>query len=251
MIKSNKLSIKIGEKSILKAVSTRIEKGRVTAILGPNGSGKSTLLKCLTGSLKPTSGTVTFDGKPLDSYSLNELSLRRAVLSQSTSVHFPFTALDIAMMGRNPYASSCSAETNHVVVLQALECLDALHLKERIFPTLSGGEQQRVQLARALAQLWDKEDAFLFLDEPTSALDLKHQHQLLRCVSELAEKKHFGVCFVVHDLTLALRYATHVIVLKNGKRFAEGSSEAVLNKDTIENVFEVPEEFAFGFKKSK
>ncbi len=250
MIIAENLSVKIGEKHILEDVSVQIENGKVTAILGPNGAGKSTLLKCLTGSQNANSGTITLDGKPLGDYSLNDLSTKRAVLSQSNPISFPFTALEIVMMGRNPYADNKSTSKDHEVALEALECVDAIHLKDRVFPTLSGGEQQRVQLARVLAQLWDQENAYLFLDEPTSALDLKHQHQLLSLVSKLAEEKHFAVCIIMHDLHLAMRYTDHVILLKYGRLFAEGSTATALNKGIIEEVFEVPREYVFAFHES-
>lgn len=245
MIIAENLSVRIAEKHILEDVSVQIENGKVTAILGPNGAGKSTLLKCLTGSQNANSGTIELDGKRLDDYSLSDLSTKRAVLSQSNPISFPFTVLEIVMMGRNPYAGSSNED--HEIALEALECVDAIHLKDRIFPTLSGGEQQRVQLARVLAQLWEQENAYLFLDEPTSALDLKHQHQLLSLVSRLAEDKHFAVCIIMHDLNLAMRYADHVILLKDGKLFAAGSTATTLNKGTIEEVFEVPGEYVFAY----
>ena len=248
MIEAKNISVSIGKKHILEDISVQIENGKVTAILGPNGAGKSTLLKCLTGSQNANSGTIELDGKRLNDYSLNDLSTKRAVLSQSNPISFPFTALEIVMMGRNPYASSSNED--HEIALKALESVHAIHLKGWVFPTLSGGEQQRVQLARVLAQLWEQENAYLFLDEPTSALDLKHQHQLLSFVSKLSEEKHFAVCIIMHDLNLAMRYANHVILLKDGKLFAEGNTATTLNKGIIEEVFEVPGEYVFAFHES-
>ncbi len=243
MIEVKNLFIKIDGKSILEDLSARIKKGEVTAILGPNGSGKSTLLRCLTGAQKVDRGTILLDEKRFSDYSLKDLSIKRAVLSQSNPINFPFTAMEIVMIGRHPHFESGATGKNNAIALQALESVDAAHLSERIFPTLSGGEQQRVQLARVLAQLWEQEDAYLFLDEPTVALDLKHQHQLLSHVSKLAKEKHFAVCVIMHDLNLAMRYAGQVILLKDGKLFATGDIATALNKDRIEEVFEVPGEY--------
>jgi len=169
-------------KHALKGIDLDVPRGSIFGLLGPNGAGKSTLLKCLTGSYHPNAGMIKLDDKPLAHYSLDRLSRKRAVLSQSNPINFPFTVFEIGRRGRNPYVKNNSAPNDMEVSLAALESVDALHLKERIFPTLSGGEQQRVQLARVLAQLWEQENAYLFLDEPTSALDLKHPHQFLSLV---------------------------------------------------------------------
>ena len=242
MIEAKNLSVTIGAKKILDRVSAKIEAGKVTAILGPNGAGKSTLLKSLTGSQKIARGTVTLHGKPLHDYSLSALSRKRAVLSQSNPISFPFTAREIVMMGRHPYEATSTASHDHEIVLETLKCVDALHLENRVFLTLSGGEQQRVQLARVLAQLWKKKNAYLFFDEPTSALDLKHQHQLLSLVSKLAKEDRFAVCLIIHDLNLAMGYADKVILLKDGKVLATGKTRTALNVDSIEKAFEVPKE---------
>ena len=248
MIDAKNLSVKLGGNDILQNVSAQIKCGNITAILGPNGAGKSTLLKCLTGWQKTDAGTIMLDGKPISDYSLFDLSLKRAVLSQSNPINFPFTALEIVMMGRNPYTNNNTARKDYDVVLEALGYMDAAHLKERIFPTLSGGEQQRVHLARILAQLWDEEYAYLFLDEPTSALDLKHQHQLLRLLSSLAKEKHFALCVIMHDLNLAMRYAHQVILLKEGKLFASGVTNQILCAEHIEDVFQIPANMVLGQK---
>ena len=239
MIIAEKVSLKVGGKPILDEVSVQIPFAKVTAILGPNGAGKSTLLKCLTGVKRFDSGKITLNGQVIESYSLESLSRLRAVLSQSTPVDFPFTALEIVKMGRNPYSNESSPSQDDEIALKALKIVDALAMKNRIFPTLSGGEQQRVQLARVIAQLWGTERAYLFLDEPTSALDLKHQHQVLKFVVELATNRDMTIIIVLHDLNLALRYADHVVLLKDGRLFTSGETDKVLTAKNIESVFEV------------
>ena len=243
-ITTENLCVRVGTTEILKNVNIAIEPGKVTAILGPNGAGKSTLIRCLTRAQKASSGTITFDGNPLDSYRLDDLAKKRAVLSQATPVTFPFRVADIVMMGRNPH------HTGHKdadIIDQTLNAVDALSLKDRIFPTLSGGEQQRVHIARVLAQLWFQDDAYLILDEPTSALDLKHQHKILNLVAELAKNKNFSVCTSLHDLTLARRYSDQVILLKNGQLFAAGDTATTLNSTTIAAVFDIPPDLALSY----
>ena len=243
-ITTENLCVRVGTTEILKNVNIAIEPGKVTAILGPNGAGKSTLIRCLTRAQKASSGTITFDGNPLDSYRLDDLAKKRAVLSQATPVTFPFRVADIVMMGRNPH------HTGHKdadIIDQTLNAVDALSLKDRIFPTLSGGEQQRVHIARVLAQLWFQDDAYLILDEPTSALDLKHQHKILNLVAELAKNKNFSVCTSLHDLTLARRYSDQVILLKNGQLVAAGDTASTLNSTTIAAVFDIPPDLALSY----
>jgi iron complex transport system ATP-binding protein len=253
MIEAKNITVNRGGKTILHGLSARIKKGKITAILGPNGAGKSTLLQCLTGAIRPTHGTITLDGTALQNYSLQELAQKRAVLSQSTSINFPFTALEIVMMGRNPHSTRHNthhsthhgAKRDHAIARQALDALDAADLQARSFPTLSGGEQQRVQLARVLAQLWEQEHGYLFLDEPTSALDLKHQHGLLRLLSHLATTRHFAICTIVHDLNLAMHYADEVILLKENTLFAAGPCKEALTPDNLEQLFEIPASLIF------
>lgn len=238
MIRAEQLHYYVNGSTILRDITLNIPKGKVTAILGANGAGKSTLLKCLTGAAQPTQGCVTIDNKNLSEHSLSELSQTRAVLSQTNSINFPFSAYEIAMMGRSPYSHSPKSKQDNVIVRAALEQVDAWHLKDRIFPTLSGGEQQRVHLARVLAQLWENHDSYLFLDEPTSALDLKHQHLILQLAREKS-REGMGIITILHDIYLAHSYADHVVLLKEGTLFADGRVEDVLTKDHISDVFDV------------
>lgn len=240
MIVAEGVSLKVKNKMLLQAVSVQIPFANVTAILGPNGAGKSTLLKCLTGILSFDSGLVKLDGQAIDSYSLSELAQRRAVLSQSVAIDFPFTAFEVVMMGRAPHTTKRSLKQDDEITEQALAMVDALAMRDRDYTTLSGGEQQRVQLARVIAQLWGEQNKYLFLDEPTSALDLKHQHQVLKLVRNLAVNKGMAITLVLHDLNLALRYADNVLLMKEGKLVASGNTREVLSHDNIEAVFEVP-----------
>ncbi len=239
MIVAKNLCVKIGERLLLDNVSTQIPVAKVTAILGQNGAGKSTLLKCLTGAMQFQVGSISINNQSIQAYSLAALSKTRAVLSQSTAIDFPFTAFEIVKMGRNPYSNNTTSGRDDEIALRALQSLDCLALKNRVFPTLSGGEQQRVQLARVIAQLWDTENTYLFLDEPTSALDLKHQHQVLSLMRKLAISNNIAVCMVMHDLNLALRYADQVLLMKAGRLEAAGKTNEVLTSNNIERVFDI------------
>ena len=245
MIQARKLNYAVGNTIILRDVSATIAAGVITAIIGPNGAGKSTLLQCLTGTLQPDSGSVTLDDIPITKYSLGELAQKRAVLAQSTAISFPFTAQEIVRMGRHPYGTATTASADDIIQ-QAMASVEVLHLKTRIFPTLSGGEQQRVQLARVLAQLWGQQYACLFLDEPTAALDLKHQHQLCNIAQHTASNHH-AVCIIMHDIHLALRYADVVILLKEGQVIDAGATSNTLTAQAIAEVFTVPTAIAHSY----
>jgi iron complex transport system ATP-binding protein len=178
--------------------------------------------------------------KLINQYPLQELATKRAVLSQSSVINFPFTVMEIVLMGRNPYSSENNKFKDVEIAQEALKSVDAYQLKDRIYPTLSGGEQQRVQLARVFAQLWEQKNAYMFLDEPTSALDLKHQHQVLTLIRNLSERLQLTVCIVIHDLSLARFYSDNVILIKNSSDVIMDKSYIALTRKNISNVFDVP-----------
>lgn len=237
MIEIDQLSLSLKGHSILKNISAGINKGGFTAILGPNGAGKSTFLKCLTGSEKSFTGTVKLDGRELPDYSLKEMASKRAVLSQRFQVEFPFTVEEVVTMGRYDKDLGTSKKNQDQIFEEVLLSVDALHLRNRIFPSLSGGEQQRVQLARVLAQIWGEEERYLFLDEPTSALDLKHQVAVLKLVRQLCYDKGYTIIAVLHDLNLAKAVSDHVILLKKGELFASGSTNSLITPHYINTTY--------------
>ena len=247
MIAAKHIRYSVGDTQILDDVSVSLKPGTVTAILGPNGAGKSSLLKCLSGTLAPCNGEIYFNGVSLQEYPLSDLSRRRGVLSQTIALHFPFTVLELMMMGRHPYVDSAESKNDKQVVQWALESVDAWSLKDRVFPTLSGGEQQRVQLARVLGQIWAQQQACLFLDEPTAALDLKYQHQIFQFIGQLAEDYALTVCVILHDPQLARRYCDQAILMQQGQVFAAGPTARVLEPENIERVYEVPPDWIGGW----
>lgn len=229
-----------GKREILREVSLTLKPGELVAVIGPNGSGKSTLLQLLSGAQKARKGAITLNGVPLNRLPRQDLARQRAVLSQTSTLNFPFRALEVVLLGRSPHANRTAQRENLQVAEAAMQEVEVLHLADRVFTTLSGGEQQRVQLARALAQIWpspDKEgERYLLLDEPTNNLDLAHQHAVLQIGRRLAERGT-GVLMILHDPNLASLYADRIVVLKKGTVLIEGLPEEVLTEATLANAF--------------
>lgn len=242
MLSAEHLSLMISGKTLLNDVSLSIKPGEVLAVLGPNGAGKSTLLKLFCAEIKSSQGSITLNNKPLTTWTSAEQARLRAVLPQSSRLSFPFQAAEVVLMGRTPYRYSHTHSQNKQAVQEAMKIAHVEHLAKRLFTSLSGGEQQRVQLARVLAQLWqaDTQQArYLLLDEPTSALDLAHQHYVLGLAQHLATTWNLGVLAVLHDLNLAALYADQIAILKNGQLQTYGEPQASLSPRHIQQAFDV------------
>jgi len=209
----------------------------VLALVGPNGAGKSTLLSVLAGDLTPAAGAVLLDGRPLSAFRPRALALRRAVMPQQTLLQFAFSAFEVALMGRGPHLGARRGESDAdlAIVREALARVDALELAGRAYPSLSTGEQQRVTLARVLAQ----QAPILLLDEPTAALDIRHQELVMQIAREQAAAGG-AVLIVVHDLNLAAACAGRVAVLQRGRLVACGAPWEVLTAELLATVFEHP-----------
>lgn len=228
---ADSLTFYAGQRVLINDVSLGLSTGELVALIGPNGAGKSTLLRLLSGYLTPTSGQCKLAGTPLDAWPSERLSRCRAVMRQSTQLGFDWPVEAVIGMGRAPWTRYPEA----AIVQDVMRITGCLPLAGRQFAALSGGEQQRVQLARALAQLW-REGAprgWLFLDEPTSALDLYHQQHLLRLLKSLTRQGDLHVCVVLHDLNLAALWADRILLLHNGRLVCEGRPEAVLQTETL------------------
>lgn len=232
------VSYSVKGRQLVNNISLRLNEHKLLAIVGPNGAGKSTLLKLLTRELNPTAGTVYFGGKNLREYSHLELARKRAVLSQQNKLSLPFEVQEVVMMGRYPFHKNAPEEADYMIVEECLRRVDMLGFAKRTFTTLSGGEQQRVQLAKSLAQIWSQKGAFLFLDEPTNGLDLRHQYLALEIAKELT-RKGWGVVAVLHDLNMAMYYADEVLMLQKGTVRSLGKPEDVFTPDRIMEVFDV------------
>lgn len=225
------LTYRIADKTVLHDVSLSLNQGEMMALIGPNGAGKSTLLRLLTGYISPTSGSCNLAGKPLESWSTQTLSRHRSVMRQQTQLGFDWPIEAVIGMGRSPWTPQPEA----AVIAHVMQITGCTPLAGRKYAALSGGEQQRVQLARALAQLWcdGAPRGWLFLDEPTSALDLYHQQHVLRLLKSLTAQGNLHVCVVLHDLNLAALWADRIVLLHEGKIVSQGTPDLVLQADDL------------------
>ncbi len=235
-IQTKEIEVSFDSVSILKQVDVMAKKGQFVGLLGPNGSGKSTLLKAIYRTLKPTGGAVLLDGKPLNKWSVKESAKKMSVVAQHNYYNFDFAVQDIVLMGRSPHKKMLERDSakDHQIVADCLETVGMSDFAERSFQTLSGGEQQRVILARALAQ----DTECLVLDEPTNHLDIKHQLELMDIVKGLNKT----VISAIHDLNIAAMYCDYIYVLKDGKVFDSGNTKEVLTKSLIREVYDVDAE---------
>ncbi|MGO1627363.1 heme ABC transporter ATP-binding protein [Microbacterium sp.] len=234
-LRAEQVTYRAGGTRIVEGVDLEVRYGEVLALVGPNGAGKSTLLGLFAGDTTPSSGTVLVGERPLTLWSQTELARTRAVLLQANQMAFSFTARQVVEMGRAPWASTGHADDDERAIADAIAITDTVHLADRMFPTLSGGEKARVSLARVLAQ----ETAIVLLDEPTAALDLQHQEHVLRIARDLASRGR-AVVVVLHDLSLAAAYADEIAVLHSGRLIARDTPRAVLTAERIETVYRTP-----------
>ncbi len=235
-IQTKDIEVSFDSVSILKQVDISAGRGQFVGLLGPNGSGKSTLLKAVYRALKPSGGAVLLDGKPLNQWSIKDSAKKMSVVAQHNYYNFDFSVQDIVLMGRSPHKKVLERDSSkdYDIVSNCLEVVGMSDFSERSFSTLSGGEQQRVILARALAQETD----CLVLDEPTNHLDIKHQLDLMNLVKGLDKT----VIAAIHDLNIAAMYCDYIYVLKDGKVFDAGETRKVLTTSLIREVYEVESE---------
>lgn len=240
MLKAENLSFQIGSKTLIDNVSLTLMPGELTMVLGPNGAGKSTLLKLLTGTETPRQGQIFYDDRPLSYIPLATQARQKAVLSQLLSLPFDLSVLEVVMMGRYPYFDLNPTASDNQIADYCLESVGMSRFKTRAFTSLSGGEKQKIHLARVLAQLHrqpnDTSTKYLFLDEPISALDIQYQHQILGLVRNLAQQ-NMVVFVIVHDINLALQYAQKVVLMAEGRIYGMGTADQVLTETAIEAVF--------------
>jgi iron complex transport system ATP-binding protein len=244
MLEARDLTYITGGSTLLRGVDVGVRPGRIVVLIGPNGAGKSTLLRVLSGDLKPTQGQVLLDGRPLGQFPPSELARRRAVVPQSSALSFPFTVLEVTMLGVTVPGFGLSDAESRKAALDALASLDMADLQGRSYVHLSGGERQRVHIARALCQLampaWRSGQTRCFLlDEPTASLDLAHQTQVLAALRRQAEAGH-AVLAVLHDLNLAAALADDIVLLARTQVVAAGSARQVLRDDLLSDAYGCP-----------
>jgi iron complex transport system ATP-binding protein len=241
MLRTENISYRIGKKNILKGVSAEFQPGEFNMILGPNGSGKSTFLKIFSGEIHGNEGTVFYAGKQIRSIKADELAKYRAVMSQQPELSFPLTVDEVVMMGRYPHFSFNPNKKDEVICGEVMQRMNLQSFSDRNYLTLSGGEKQRVQYARVLAQVWEKPAhgyRYLFLDEPLASLDINYQQEFLQIAREFARQDTVLIA-VMHDINLAVQFADKLFFLKEGELVAKGKPEEILTEELIRKVFNV------------
>nr|WP_068890122.1 heme ABC transporter ATP-binding protein [Pedobacter panaciterrae] len=238
MIRVEELTYKVGNRQLVDGLSFEAHSGEMLAILGANGAGKSTLMKLLCREMRPSSGKIYIKEKELMNYRLEDLAKTRAVLSQHNTLSVSFVVDELVMMGRYPHFDQKPASNDFAVVRRVMQDTGISHLSGRDYNTLSGGEQQRVQLARVIAQVYETPNACLLLDEPTNGLDIQFQQQIMVLARKLADSGYCVIC-ILHDINYASRFADRILMLKNGKKVAEGMPIEVINCENIHETFSI------------
>ena len=238
-IKIERLKVQFGEREILKNISLDFPKQKFTGIIGPNGSGKSTMLKCIYRVLEPDSGVVYLNGQPLKNYTVKQSAQLQSVLAQHNYYNFDFEVLDVVLMGRSPYKNSMEDDNaeDYAIANEALRVVGMEKFAHSSFSLLSGGEQQRVMLARALTQ----QTECLILDEPTNHLDIKYQLEIMDIVKSL----NATVVAAIHDLNIAAMYCDRLIAIRNGLVVGVGTPQELLTEEFIYDMYNVHSKVAY------
>jgi iron complex transport system ATP-binding protein len=242
MVELSQVTHRAGRATLLDDVSVAFRQGRFNVIVGPNGAGKSTLMRIASGLLRPSSGRVTYAGEEISSLSREALARRRAVLSQNVELAFALNVEDVVLLGRFPHYGATPTESDRRIVSRALDEIGLAEKREQPYPTLSGGEKQKVQLARVLAQIWGDDDSrahrVLFLDEPVTGLDVHYQIHILDSARAMLDSG-CTIVAVLHDLNLAFDYADSVFVMNRGRIVLETDNAHEIQSSLIEEVFNV------------
>lgn len=225
-----------GSASILKGIKLELERGEFLGIVGPNGSGKTTLMKCINRILTPSKGEIMIDGNDISKMKLTQIAKEMGYVPQNSggSLSSP-TVFEVVMMGRSPHIAWKAGKTDERIVWDSLIDLGIKEYASHPFDELSSGQIQRVLIARAVAQ----EAKILLLDEPTSNLDIKYQVEVMNLVHSLSRRNRLGICAIVHDLDLAMKYCDKVIMMEEGRITSIGSPADVLTQQNIKNVYGV------------
>ena len=238
MLKISGLFFSYKKTEILANIGLELRKGEVLAIVGSNGAGKTTLLRCIAGIAKPDKGSIRIDGRDIFGMKRPDLAKRIGYVPQTAPSKFPVTVFETVLMGRRPYISWRPSENDLKVVTDLLRSMNLEDIALRYFDQLSGGQKQKVLMAKAFAQETD----YLLLDEPSSNLDLRHQMEVMEMISGMAKEKRMAAILAMHDLNLTSRFADTILMLNNGKTFCIGEPKQVMTHENIKSVYGVETE---------
>jgi iron complex transport system ATP-binding protein len=238
MLKIQNLTVNYGERTILRDIQLEVRSGEIVALIGPNGAGKSTLIRAVSGVIPIRGGNIFVDQKDVTTLSTMERARHISVVPQILSMPPAFTVWETVLLGRTPYLNFLgqTSAKDEALARQALEQVDAIHLIEKRMDEISGGEQQRILLARTLAQ----DTPILLMDEPTTHLDLSHQIDLLKLIRQQAREKNLTVLVALHDLNLASMFADRIAIVQNGLLCVAGTPQETLTSKIINLIYQVP-----------
>ena len=234
-LKIEEVEFSYASEPILKGVCLELAQSEILGIVGPNGAGKSTLIRCINRILAPQKGSILLDEKEIKKMRRKDLAKKLGYIPQTSGHAFPSTVFDAILMGRRPHIGWRSSEKDEEIVLDILHLLNIEDLAMRDINEISGGQQQKVYIARALAQ----EPDVLLLDEPTSNLDIRHQLDVMDAIKNLVKEKGISAIMAIHDLNLGSRYADRIVMLNGGSIVAAGNPSSVLTSENIKRVYSV------------
>lgn len=237
LLEVKNLKFGYGKELILDGISFNVKKGEFLSIIGPNGSGKSTLLKTLNNLYPSKLGAISLDGEDINKLKKRDLAKKMALVLQYNTIEYEFTVEDIVLMGRHPHKGRFERENeeDYKIIEESLEMTNTLDLRDRVVTEISGGERQRVMIAKALAQ----RPSIILLDEPTSHLDINHQIEILKLLKKMNKENGTTIILVIHDINLGIRYSDRVIMLNEGKIVEIGDAEKVITKKNIRLAYDI------------
>ena len=235
MIEDKNLTKKYGSITVVDDVSFYIEKGKITSFIGPNGAGKSTVLSMISRIMDKDNGTVIIDGTELEKWNDKELAKKLSILKQSNNINVRLTIREIVSFGRYPHCEGRLKEEDIKYVDEAIAYMELTDIQDRYLDELSGGQRQRAYIAMVLAQNTE----YVFLDEPLNNLDMKHSVSMMKVFRRLVDELNKTVVIVMHDINFASVYSDNIVVLKNGKLAKNDTTDKIINKETLENIYEI------------
>ena len=235
MIAVKNILKKYDNKKVVNDVSVNIEKGKITSFIGPNGAGKSTLLSIITRLMKRDLGEVYIEGKEISQWDKKELSKKIAILKQSNNLNMRLTIRELVSFGRFPYCEGRLTEEDEKFVDDAIEYMNLVDIQNKYLDELSGGQRQRAFIAMVIAQGTE----YIFLDEPLNNLDMNNSVQMMKVLKKLCDELGKTIILVMHDINFTSCYSDYIICLKNGMIAKEGTVDEIINKETLEDIYEM------------